>query len=528
MGTVTRIFRQCLVTLGMAANSILRVLWAIVCFLFFRHDERLHTARFAKASELAHLVSSHPAPDGLLMGSRDATHLLSVRPTKTRRELGNLLIVAPTRGGKGLLATSQLLSWKHSVIVNDIKGELYTATAGYRATLGSVYVIDPTGVGHCYDPLRGKHTEDALLSAATHLLFKPDEGEGAIFTQRAIVMLTQMFLAARREGIAPLPHVRRIIRAGLQEAAHRLHEVSAELTTQFLDVSFSQANFTDRFLLSSWGTLSARMRPLLTETVVRCFAGSDFTPAQLMCSEKPVSVYLRWPERDLLALSPLVRLLWGSLIDELITTYDASQGKQCHPVLLLIDEAGRTAIPSLADHATTVVGRGISLWIAIQSLSQLEAVYGRARAQVLKDNMESQIYYRPSNQETADYLEHCLGRVSAYARSTTLREGEETAQGLSEQGIPLMTSQEIKQMHDEHIIGFHRRLPPFKLNRVDWRAHAVLTKRASQPAPRLAILPSLSDILIEHEEQDELHFSDGYIDPDMIHESREREEDRLN
>src|SRR5207244_4986792 len=132
-------------------------------------------------------------------------------------------------------------------------------------------------------------------------------------------------------------------------------------------------------------------------------------------SETPVSVYLRWPERDLLALSPLVRLVWGSLIDELITTYDASQGSTCHSVLLLIDEAGRTAIPSLADHATTVVGRGISLCISMQSLSQLDAVYGKTRATVLRDNMESQIYYRPSNQETADYLEHCLGRKSAYA-----------------------------------------------------------------------------------------------------------------
>ncbi len=43
--------------------------------------------------------------------------------------------IAPTRGGKGLLATSQLLSWQHSVIVNDIKGELFQQTAGYRSTV---------------------------------------------------------------------------------------------------------------------------------------------------------------------------------------------------------------------------------------------------------------------------------------------------------------------------------------------------------------------------------------------------------
>jgi len=144
-----------------------------------------------------------------------------------------------------------------------------------------------------------------------------------------------------------------------------------------------------------------------------------------MTSEKPVTVYLRWPERDLLALSPLVRLLWGSCIDELITTFDKTAGELCSPVLLLADEAGRTAIPMLADHATTVVGRRISLWVAIQSLSQLEAVYGKARAQILRDNMDSQLFYRPSDIQTAKYLEDRLGSVSAFARSQTLHGGQE-------------------------------------------------------------------------------------------------------
>src|SRR5207302_10734808 len=137
-------------------------------------------------------------------------------------------------------------------------------------------------------------------------------------------------------------------------------------------------------------------------------------------------------EQDLLALSPLVRLMWSSLIDELLTTYDTHQGQGCKPVLMLIDEAGKTAIPSLADHSTTVVGRGISFWIAIQSLAQLEAIYGKARAQILRDNMETQLYYRPTDLNTAEYLEKRLGKVSAFAQSTTMREGQEIGEGLSE------------------------------------------------------------------------------------------------
>jgi type IV secretion system protein VirD4 len=264
-------------------------------------------------------------------------------------------------------------------------------------------------------------------------------------------------------------------------------------------------------LISAWETVTSRLKPLLTETVVRTLAGTDVTPQEIMCSKQPVTVYLHWP---VLALAPLVRLLWGSLIDGLLSTYDQAQGKYCKPVLLLIDEAGRTAIPSLADHATTVVGPGISLWIAIQDLNQLDAVYGTKWAHVLRNNMESQIYYRPNDQETAEYLERCLGRKSAYAHSHTIREGEETSQGRSEQGIPLMTAQEIKQLKDEDIIGFHRQLPPFTAKRMDWRHFPVLRERQAIPPPVLSPLPELAETLPTLIPQSNGHLN-GFINPDM-------------
>ena len=463
---------------------------------------------------MKHLLATQPMGDGLLLGVGHS-HFLIVRPQKTRSELGNLLVVGPTRSGKGLLATSQLLTWQGSVVVNDIKGELFTQTAGYRSTLGPVFVIDPTGRGHRYDPLTGKNTEDEFYSQAARLLFAPNETD-PIFTQRATGMLTQLFLASRAENEAPMPYVRRIIRLGLAGAAKRLQEVSPELATQFLDVNFSEANFADRFLLSAWGTLTAKMKPLVTETVVRCFAGSDFTPGDLMCAEKPISLYFRWTERDLLALSPLVRLLWGSVIDELITTYDRQEGRGCKQILLLVDEAGRTAIPSLADHATTVVGRGISLWVAIQSLEQLRAEYGQARAQVLRDNMESQVYFRPTDLATAAYLEERLGMKSAYAHSSTSHEGEETSAGLSERPIPLLTTQEILQLEDIETLSFHRRLPPMRITRMDWRKHPALIQRRNIPAPQLDTLPQIADIPMGQALTRTFRDTDEYVDPDMI------------
>jgi type IV secretion system protein VirD4 len=93
---------------------------------------RLHRARFAGLDELGTLVSHSPTPTSLLLGVRKhPPHYFSlVQPTATHRELGNLLIVGPTRSGKGLLATSQLLSWQHSVLVDESTLVLAALRAG--------------------------------------------------------------------------------------------------------------------------------------------------------------------------------------------------------------------------------------------------------------------------------------------------------------------------------------------------------------------------------------------------------------
>jgi type IV secretory pathway TraG/TraD family ATPase VirD4 len=219
-----------------------------------------------------------------------------------------------------------------------------------------------------------------------------------------------------------------------------------------------------------------------------------------------------------LALSPLVRLMWQTLIDELITTYDNAQGKHCQPVLLLVDEAGRTAIPSLADHATTIVGRGITLWIAVQSVSQLNAVYGHVRAQIIKDNMDIQLLYKPTDQKTAEYIERALGDKSGFAHSETKHE-QHSSEGMSEQRIPVLTAWEIKHLTKRNqIFGFYNSddaLPLFRAKRMDWRRFPMLVKRQQIPPPILHPLPKLAlDLPLLGQPVNT--FPNGFIDPDRI------------
>jgi hypothetical protein len=111
MAAIASILKQLIYNLAVAIYRLASL---------FSRNTNLHTARFARLHELAPLLSTSLEPDtSLLLAVSRLDHVLRVKPESTRRELGNLLIAAPTRGGKGLLAVSQLLTWRHSIVVND-------------------------------------------------------------------------------------------------------------------------------------------------------------------------------------------------------------------------------------------------------------------------------------------------------------------------------------------------------------------------------------------------------------------------
>jgi type IV secretion system protein VirD4 len=485
---------------------------------------QLFTDRFAHSHEVDPLVShTWHHETGLLLGVSAFNQVLSVRQSTQRRELGNVLVDALTRGGKGLLAISQLLTWPHSAVVLDIKGELYEATAGYRKTLGKVFCLDPEAVGDQFDPLHGRTTERQLYAAAKYLLYEEGERD-PIFIQRGMKQLTQLFLAAREENrhagfekYRLLPYAGQLMNLPINQVAAHLQAISPKLATKFLSGAYNPEKDYDekKFLTSAWETATSRLYPMLSDELLRCFDGSSFTGAQIITSPQPITVYLRLPESELLALAPVVRLLFQTLIHDMQKTYDKRPGrsakeKGCYPVLLLLDEAGRVKIPQLYEYATTVVGRQMSLWVAIQSIKQLDAIYGQANAETLLDNMDTQIFYR-QRRATAKYLEEELGRRSDYSHSHSSREGGYETQGMSEQGVPVMTANQIKQMQDSDILVFHHNLPAFRARRMNWLEHPVLRERQAMRPPALSPLPPLTRLELRSLQTTPF---DAFVDPD--------------
>ena len=469
---------------------------------FFSKTTHLHTARFAHLHELANSSIPRESITGkntaILLAISDYDRLLSVKPTTTQRELGHVLLVGKHRSGKGLNIETNLLTWPHSVIINDIKGELYHRTAGYRASIGTVFRFDPRGLGCRFDPLARKTTDLELRSAATTLLYRPNEGQNASFNERATTMLVAIFHAAILEGERPLYLLYKLMHEGLYAAATILeiisekHNAYPNLAKKFLDTDYDKADFESKFLQDCWSTLTARMSKILTRESVRCFTGSDFTATDIITSKKPVSVYLSWPEEHILSLAPLVQLVWDSLVNGMLGYYDSPkvQGKGCERVLCVLDEIFRTGLPKLPEYTTTVSGRNISFLISSQSIAQMEKAYDRPTAEVLLGQMDATVFYRPAAADiaTPEYIERACGYTSGFAHSRTAHDNS-TSKGESEQRMPLMPAHESRHTGAEEIIGLVNGLHPCRKKRLDRYKFPELTKRGNMPAPEFSPLP---------------------------------------
>ena len=355
------------------------------------------------------------------------------------------------------------------MIVNDPKCDLSEKTADIRKQFSKVYFFAPSeGAGDTYDPLDGIESERKLYNLAKHLLYVPNEKEPA-FTEWATKMLTQLFLAAKvawKKGLTdkrPLPYVAWLINlGGLNDVAREVNAVSPDLAQKLLNSPYHPENDYEQnaYRRSSWDSLCSRLYPLLTDDIVACFNGSDFKVRELIFSKEPITIYLRWHESDLLALAPLIKFVWEAMISELITAHDLAPDKsQCQQILLDIEEAGRTGIPNLPEHVSTLRSRKISVTAVFQDRSQGYALYGRDRAFTMFNNFRYQIYFHQDDLETAQYLETRCGSKSGFAHSKTEHEGS-ISTGESEQKVPLITAQYIMyDMPDDEILGFWGKRP---------------------------------------------------------------------
>lgn len=427
-------------------------------------------------------------------------------------ELGHMLVVGPSRSGKGLHLIANLLDWRGSAIVVDLKGEFHRKTSGWRSGFGRVVVLDPRGRGTPYDPIRHLAASEQELSAAAMILLTPEkDAHNSIFASAAVPALVAMFRAAHVLGRPTFSFVAECVRRhGLQGTVDLLRTIDDDIVqdnvTLYLgrgadttDNQAAAANPDDARSLArqAWSTLTTRLQPLLVDGVLRM---TDTTGARPLAPRDlwtgPTTVYLRCPEKLAPTLAPLLRLITWTLIQARVAAADEEPDAPLIPLLLGLDETGVLPVPGLPDTLATVAGRGISAVVYVQALSQLTAVYGVYGADALMANCLTQIFYPTSAPETQRHVSLLAGSTALEQRSRSTsrpvglsrrRETTET-QSATPREQPLIAPGELRRMHGDNVVVIDRARPAIVAARLRWFSMPLFKARAKIAAPSVKVL----------------------------------------
>jgi type IV secretion system protein VirD4 len=456
-------------------------------------------ARWATEAEVRRAgLRTHP---GILLG-RKGGELLSFGGAE------HVLLYAPTRTGKGVgVVIPNLLAWPDSVVVLDVKGENWEATAGFRAAHGQrVLAFDPLNaegrtarfnpLGHIdrTDPFA---VLDELQKLAVMLFPAPHNGD-PFWAESARTGLIGMgaYVAATPE----LPFSLGAIYAQLTEGDPRtrfppllaaLRQAGTPLSPGAASALSDFCSASENTFASIKQTITSRMNLWLNPRVCAATDVSDFDLRDLRTHR--LSLYLTVSPDNLARVAPLYNLLLQQLID-LNTRERPSGDRHQVPVLVLLDEFARLGHARVIAHGFSyVAGYGLRLLPVLQSPAQLRAEYGADLAEEIIANCGVEIAFAPKELKIAQELSGRIGDYTYEGRSrsrpTGLAKGSHSSTE-SDQRRPLMLPQELMQMPDDRLILLRANLPAVRGRKiVYWRER--LFMRRLQPAPTVPRHPGV-------------------------------------
>ena len=310
----------------------------------------------------------------------------------------HILTYAPTRSGIGVgLVIPTLLSWPASAVVTDLKGELWTLTAGWRKkhALNSVLKFEPAASGGCarWNPLDeirlGTEYEVGDVQNLAQIIVDFDgKGLESHWQKTAFVLLVGVILhalyKAKNENTnATLPMVDQMLADPDRSTAELWIEMAKYAHTDAGNhqaVGTAARDMMDRpeeeaeFVLSTAKSYLALYRdPAVAANV----SESHFRIKDLMHLQNPVTVYVVTQPNDKARLRPLVRVFINMTIRLLADKMLFKDGRPIasykHKLLMMVDEfpsLGKLAI--MQESLAFLAGYGIKCYLICQDINQLK------------------------------------------------------------------------------------------------------------------------------------------------------------
>lgn len=405
-------------------------------------DARFGTINDARKARLL-------AKKGIILGKLGGRILRSNDP-------GHLLVVGPTRSGKGVsFVIPNGHAWAGSMVVLDIKMENHNAFASARKAQGNaVFVFAPGSLKtHRYNPLdfvrSGPEMATDCQNIAGFLTSTGNENEWSLAARKLVAALLGYVLTS------PLHQESRTIRSAVTviSTGHDIADVLKVIVEterpylpQWVIDDFNQfIAIPERTRGSVLFNVSNAFAAWSSELIAEATSGSDFDIRELR--RQKMTIFIGTPLADLESYRPLIRILFQQIHDVLMRSLPGKD--EPHQVLLMLDEffaLGR--MTSLASKIAVSAGYGFRMAIILQNLSQLDELYGKATRETLLAGCATKLFVAINDNATAQYVSDALGNYTTDNRTKILGTGitQSARVSVTTIGVPLIRPEALMRM----------------------------------------------------------------------------------
>lgn len=407
------------------------------------------------------------------------------------RGKSHILTMAPTRSGKGVGAViPQLLTYRGSVVVTDVKGENMRVTYLQRLRMGQrVVVLDPFRVTNqgdfehayhsVYNPMdtiqvsgeRAMYARDDAQLLASMLVPEGGKGENAHWVNEARSLLSGVMLHVCVEADAPedldnppartLTEVRRLLTQSADDFTEMLErmEQSPHVLVRRCAARLLQKDERERAGVVS--TAQSTTDFLDSPPMSTVLEGESVDLAAVK-NDPGISVFLVIPPEYLDTHAAWLRLMITSCIQALTRT----QRPPKYRVLFLLDEfANLGRMPPVVKGISLVGGYGALFWIFVQDLAQLKTVYEKDYGTLMANTDVKQIF-GTNDPDTAEMVSKMTGDATVFSESGSLSYGRNfgrkqgggsnmnAGENTSEKARKLLNPDEVTQLPEDRQLLF--------------------------------------------------------------------------
>jgi type IV secretion system protein VirD4 len=498
-----------IIVAGAMAGGLMLLVWAslMVMLLKPRDHRNIHgRARFATLVELASRGFLRRRDDGIVIGRMNGRIL---------RLSGQqfVILAAPTRSGKGVgVVVPNLLDYRESVVVLDIKQENFDLTSGWRKSIGhEVYLFNPFAEDrrtHRWNPLSYVSQDPAFrisdLQAIAAMLYPDGDDKDRFWCSQArnafvafALYLFETREAQLREGAVldalPQPTLGAVLRLAAGDGGELKpylqglmgNPAIGEHTRTAFSGLLSQADVTFASIIGTFREpLNAWLNPVLDAAT----GGDDFRLDEVR--RKRMTIYVGIQPDKLAESRLVVNLFFSQLINVNTRALPQSDPGLRHQCLLLMDEftsIGRVDIISRA--VAYMAGYNLRLLPIIQSMAQLDAVYGKELSRTIITNHALQIIFAPREQQDANDYSEMLGyrTIKRKARTRSHGGGSHVSDNEVLEKRALMLPQELKALGPQkQIILYEALANPALCRKIRYYKDGYFTRRLR---PKVEIAP---------------------------------------